>query len=320
MKILSEGDRLPAGWGATAVSIGAFDGVHLGHRALIGEMKLRASELGVASVVVTFDRHPATVVRPESAPKLLTDLPHRLELLASTGVDGVLVARFDASRAAQAAEDFVVRVLVDQLRVRLVVVGQNFHFGRGRVGDLALLAKLGESYGFDVEGVELVAGDRGRAGDSGGSGPISSTRIRALLAEGQVEEAAELLGRDHEVRGTVVRGDGRGGAELGCPTANLAVDPAIALPKLGIYAGYADGPGFTDAPMVASLGVRPTYHSSADPLLEVHLIDFEGDLYGAELKVRFRRRLRDEVAFSSSAELVAQIERDLADARRTLGL
>jgi riboflavin kinase/FMN adenylyltransferase len=320
VKILSEGDRLPAGWGATAVSIGAFDGVHLGHRALIGEMKLRASELGVASVVVTFDRHPATVVRPESAPKLLTDLPHRLELLASTGVDGVLVARFDASRAAQAAEDFVVRVLVDQLRVRLVVVGQNFHFGRGRVGDLALLAKLGESYGFDVEGVELVAGDRGRAGDSGGSGPISSTRIRALLAEGQVEEAAELLGRDHEVRGTVVRGDGRGGAELGCPTANVAVDPAIALPKLGIYAGYADGPGFTDAPMVASLGVRPTYHSSADPLLEVHLIDFEGDLYGAELKVRFRRRLRDEVAFSSSAELVAQIERDLADARRTLGL
>lgn len=320
MKILSEGDRLPAGWGATAVSIGAFDGVHLGHRALIGEMKLRASELGVASVVVTFDRHPATVVRPESAPKLLTDLPHRLELLASTGVDGVLVARFDASRAAQAAEDFVLRVLVDQLRVRLVVVGQNFHFGRGRVGDLALLAKLGESYGFDVEGVELVAGDRGRAGDSGGSGPISSTRIRALLAEGQVEEAAELLGRDHEVRGTVVRGDGRGGAELGCPTANVAVDPAIALPKLGIYAGYADGPGFTDAPMVASLGVRPTYHSSADPLLEVHLIDFEGDLYGAELKVRFRRRLRDEVAFSSSAELVAQIERDLADARRTLGL
>jgi riboflavin kinase/FMN adenylyltransferase len=320
VKILSEGDRLPAGWGATAVSIGAFDGVHLGHRALIGEMKLRASELGVASVVVTFDRHPATVVRPESAPKLLTDLPHRLELLASTGVDGVLVARFDASRAAQAAEDFVLRVLVDQLRVRLVVVGQNFHFGRGRVGDLALLAKLGESYGFDVEGVELVAGDRGRAGDSGGSGPISSTRIRALLAEGQVEEAAELLGRDHEVRGTVVRGDGRGGAELGCPTANVAVDPAIALPKLGIYAGYADGPGFTDAPMVASLGVRPTYHSSADPLLEVHLIDFEGDLYGAELKVRFRRRLRDEVAFSSSAELVAQIERDLADARRTLGL
>ncbi len=231
-------------------------------------------------MVVTFDRHPAYVVRPESAPKQLTGLEQKLELLADCGVDRTLVVPFDEKRANETAEDFVKEVLVDQLSARLVVVGEDFHFGHGRKGNVALLREQGARYGFDVVGVGLTGE---------GSEPVSSTRIRALLTEGSVEEAARLLGRPHEVRGPVVRGDGRGGPELGFPTANVAVADDIALPADGMYAGYFTGTDGQARPAAVYVGRRPTFYEpgTAPVLVEAYLLDFEGDLYGQPARVAF---------------------------------
>ena len=220
-------ERVPSGampGPGTAVTIGAYDGVHLGHRALLRDLSERAAAEGLSTVVVTFDRHPASVVRPDSAPKQLTSLEQKLELLAECGIGRTLVVPFDEARADETAEEFVQEVLVDQLGARLVVVGEDFHFGHGRKGNVELLRRLGAEHGFEVVGVGLT---------DDGSEPVSSTRIRGLIAEGDVAGAARLLGRPHEVRGPVVRGDGRGGPELGFPTANMAVDDDIALPADG---------------------------------------------------------------------------------------
>ena len=192
----------------TAVTIGAYDGVHLGHRALLRDLSERAAAAGLSTVVVTFDRHPASVVRPASAPKQLTTLEQKLELLAECGIDRTLVVPFDATRAEESAEDFVKEVLVDELAARLVVVGEDFHFGHGRRGNVELLRRLGADDGFEVVGVGLT-------GD--GREPVSSTRIRALIAEGDVEGAARLLGRPHEVRGPVVHGRRPGRPRTGVP-------------------------------------------------------------------------------------------------------
>ncbi|MFP5326102.1 MAG: bifunctional riboflavin kinase/FMN adenylyltransferase, partial [Acidimicrobiia bacterium] len=234
MEIVRDLAACPRPENGCVVTIGAYDGVHLGHRAVIAEVRRLAGERRCATALVTFDRHPATVVRPESAPKLLTDLDQKLELLASTGLDYVLVIRFDAERSQESAEDFVQEVLADCLSARAVVVGHDFHFGRGRAGNVSLLAAMGGELGFDVLGLRLTEG----AGEA-----ISSTRVRTLLGAGRVEDAAELLGRPHQVRGVVRSGDRRG-RELGFPTANVHVPADILLPADGIYAGWflrADG-------------------------------------------------------------------------------
>ena len=210
----------------SVVTIGAYDGVHLGHRAVIDEVRARASTLGVPTAVVTFDRHPAAVVRPTSAPRLLTDTDQKLELLADAGVDYTLVLHFDEERSHESAEDFVNEVLAGCLRARLVVVGEDFHFGRNRGGNVELLRRMGPNLGFEVEGLTLVP-------VPGVEGPVSSTAIRRTLVEGDVVTAARLLGRPHEVRGAVERGDGRGGNVLGFPTANVAVPNEIQLPADG---------------------------------------------------------------------------------------
>ena len=297
------------------VTIGVYDGVHLGHRALIGRVQTMAGELDAASAVVTFDRHPATVVRPDSAPKLLTDLAQRLELLASTGLDYAVVIPFDEERAQESAGDFVREVLVDCLRARAVVVGHDFHFGHGRAGNVPLLQRMGAEFGFDVLGISRV-GD----GDADGEGNVvSSTRIRRALAGGDVAAAAALLGRPHEVRGVVVRGDQRG-RDLGFPTANVAVPADVLLPADGIYAGWYERPdaaGRSVHPTAISVGRRPTFYDDAEAsLLEAYLLDFDGDLYGEEARVRFVARLRGEVKFDSVDALVAQMARDV-DATRT---
>jgi riboflavin kinase / FMN adenylyltransferase len=302
--------------GGSAVTIGAYDGVHLGHRALLAELRLRGREGGLTVVVVTFDRHPATVVRPDSAPAQLCDLDQKLELLASAGVDRTVVVPFTVERANETAEDFVSSVLVGGLDARLVVVGEDFHFGHGRKGNVALLAELGSTAGFVVEGVTLST-------DPGGGGPgwapISSTRIRSLVADGQVESAAVLLGRPHQVRGPVVHGDHRGGAELGFPTANVAVPAGICLPAAGIYAGWYERPDGTVWETAISVGRRPTFYGDGGELLvEAFLLDFTGDLYGEEARVSFVARLRDEQAFDSVDALVEQMGRDVASARRRL--
>ena len=296
----------------SVVTIGAYDGVHLGHRAVIDEVRARASAQAAESVVVTFDRHPASVVRPESAPPLLTDLAQKLELLAATGVDRTLVIGFDQARSEESAEDFVSEMLVGRLNARSVVVGHDFHFGRGRGGNVALLSEMGNRLGFDVLGMRLV-------GDGTGTAAVSSTRIRGLLKEGAVAEAVPLLGRPHEVRGQVVHGDGRAGAELGVPTANVAVPSEILLPAAGIYAGRYQRPDGSSIPAALSLGRRPTFYPEGAPLLlEAHLLDFKGDLYGEEARVRFIGRLREELRFESAAALVEQMHRDVADVRALL--
>jgi riboflavin kinase/FMN adenylyltransferase len=296
----------------SVVTIGAYDGVHIGHRAVIAEVRARAAAQGAESVVVTFDRHPASVVRPESAPRLLTDLDQKLELLASTGIDRVVLVRFDQERARESAEDFVFELLVQRLRVRGVIVGHDFHFGRDRRGNVALLSEMGNRFGFDVLGMRLV-------GEGSATDVVSSTRIRQLLGEGRVEAVAPLLGRPHEVRGRVEHGDGRAGAQLGFPTANLAVAADILLPADGIYAGRYQRPDGSFLPAALSLGRRPTFYPEGAPLLlEAHVLDFTGDLYGETARVRFTARIRDELRFETVEALVTQMAADVARTRQLL--
>src|SRR3954453_6966914 len=309
MEVLTDPAACPNLPDGAVVTIGAYDGVHLGHRGLIGWVGTLAKELGCASAVVTFDRHPATVVRPEAAPKLLTDLDKKLELLASTGVDYTLVIQFDEERSRESAEDFVTEVLVGCLRARAVVVGHDFHFGQGRQGNVPFLQEMGARYNFDVLGINLFPAE---------GEPVSSTRIRNRLLEGDVETAARLLGRPHEVRGVVMHGDARG-RELGFPTANVAVPEEILLPADGIYAGWYEQPNGEVRPAAISLGRRPQFYVDADSsLLEAYLLDFDGDLYDQPAKVRFVARLRGEQRFDSVDALVAQMGRDVDAARTAL--
>ncbi len=295
----------------SAVTIGSYDGVHLGHRAVLGELRRLADSTGAGATVVTFDRHPATVVRPQSAPKLLTDLDQKLELLEATGsVDVVVVVRFDWDRSQEEPEDFVEEILVDGLAARTVIVGEDFRFGRQRRGDVGLLRAAGERWGFDVVGFGLV--------EAGGDEPVSSTAIRRLLAAGEVEAAAGLLGRLHEVRGVVASGDHRGEG-MGFPTANVSPPPDVLLPSPGIYAGWYVRPDGTCHQSAISFGVRPTFHADDSPLvLEAYLLDFAGDLYGETGRVRFARRLRDEVRFESADALAAQVAADVEATRQAL--
>jgi riboflavin kinase/FMN adenylyltransferase len=298
----------------SVITIGAFDGVHLGHAAVVAQVRRAASELGARSVVVTFDRHPASVVRPESAPRLLTDLPTKLELLADTGLDATVVLRFDEARSHESARDFVQEVLVDALATRAVVIGEDFHFGRHREGNVALLRQLGPEFDFEVQPVALV--ERPDGVDE----PVSSTAIRRSLAGGEVDVAARLLGHLYEARGPVVTGDMRGRL-LGFPTANVEVPNAMCHPADGVYAGWYVRPDGTVHPCAINLGRRPTFYEHADhSLLEAHLLDFSGDLYGEPARVRFQSFLRSERKFDGIDALIAQLKHDIESARRILGV
>jgi riboflavin kinase/FMN adenylyltransferase len=296
-----------------AVTIGAYDGVHLGHRLVIDRVRRVAMEQDLASAVVTFDQHPAAVVRPESAPRLLTDLDQKLELLGDTGVDYVLVVRFDQARSEESAEDFVREVLVGCLDTRAVVVGHDFHFGYKRRGNVALLQTMGAELGFDVTGLRLFPGGPGGL-------PVSSTRIRELLTAGEVGEAAALLGRPHQVRGIVTPGDRRGHG-LGFPTANVGVPDLVAVPADGVYGGWYLRPDGVRRPAAISVGRRPTfYEDRALVLLEAYILDFDGDLYGEAARVEFVAHLRGQARFESVEELVAQMDRDVVATRQVLGI
>lgn len=296
----------------TVVTIGAYDGVHLGHQAVVAQVRSIASEQGSLSVVLTFDQHPAMVVRPESAPQLLTNNEQRLELLAQTGIDATVVMSFDDAQAHESPESFVQRVLVGALGVRTIVVGKDFHFGHDRKGNVDLLEKVGRVNNFDVRPVELVPRIDGI------DEPISSTAIRRALAGGDVTRAASMLGRLHEVRGTVIMGDQRGRL-LGFPTANVVVPNTTCVPADGVYAGWYERPNGEVHPCAINLGRRPTFYEHADhSLLEAHLIDFNGDLYGEEAEVRFAHFLRSERKFDGIEAIVAQLSVDVRHARELL--
>ncbi len=282
MKVARRPEELPAA--ERAVAIGSFDGVHLGHRIVLEA----ARSAGRLATVVTFWPHPRLVLG--NRVELLSTLDRRLELLDDAGMDEALVVDFTPELARREPDAFAESIL-RQIGARAIAVGENFRFGRGASGDPSLLAKLG----FDVRLVPTLEG-------------ISSTTIRALLREGDVVAAARLLGRPAEVEGTVVLGDQRGGT-LGYPTANLAVPPDLLVPAYGIYAGSALGHR-----AAISIGVNPHY-GGAERRIEPYLLDFEGDLYGRRLVVELWRRLRDERAYASEEELVAQIAKDVEEAR-----
>lgn len=296
------------------VTIGAFDGVHLGHRRLIERVKAAADDIGALSAVVTFDRHPASVVRPASAPRLLTGLEDKLALLGATGLDIAVVLTFDQAAAQQRPEDFVEEVLVGCLHARAVVVGHDFHFGRGREGDVAFLQRAGARMGFDVTGIRLVCG-----GEEGAEGPpVSSTRIRELIGEGDMPGAARLLGRWYSLQGVVGHGDKRG-RELGYPTANLEVAREMQLGADGVYAGWYLRPDGTRHQTAVSIGRQPTFYADRSySLVEAFLLDFQGDLYDEVGTVELVERLRGQVKFASVEALVDQMAVDVAQTRRTL--
>jgi len=295
------------------VTIGVYDGVHLGHRAVLGAVGAEAARRSIASAVVTFNRHPAQILRPDAAPLLLTDIDQKLELLESTGIDDVVVVHFDNETARERPEHFVKRVLVEQLRARLVVVGEDFHFGFQRSGNVELLREAGRDWGFDVIGHRLVGADGAAARPER---QVSSTAIRRALTEGRLADANAMLGRAHELRGTVVTGDQRG-RTIGFPTANVAVATDLCLPSEGIYAGglrRADG---TELDAAIYLGRRPTFYDDrAAMVLEVHCLDWSGDLYGEPVAVTFTDRLRGDQRFDSVDALATQLQLDCDDARR----
>ncbi len=316
MEIIRDIGECPPRPRGTAVTIGAYDGVHRGHQAVISSVRDLAAGRGLETAVVTFDRHPASVVRPESAPKLLTDLEQRLELLAIAGVDLTVVLPFDENRAKEPAEHFVATVLGACLSARVVVVGADFHFGHRRRGNVALLEELGIEHGFEVVGLELVGADWH---DAETEASVSSTLIRRLLAAGDVTAAGALLGRHHEVRGTVVKGDQRG-RELGFPTANLEIPDRIQLPADGVYAAWYVRPNGEFHPAAASVGRRPTFYDDQPfSLVEAHLLDFDADLYGESGNLLFVERLRGQHKFDSAEDLVAHLHRDVDHCRSVLG-
>jgi riboflavin kinase/FMN adenylyltransferase len=307
--IIHETDSAPADGQRSVITIGAYDGVHRGHQAVIAQVRNEAARLGCRSVVVTFDRHPASVVRPESAPKLLTDIDQKMAALDATGVDATFVVRFDAEAATEDPAAFVRRVLVDTLRAQLIVVGEDFHFGHKRRGNVALLRELGQQHDFEVVPVQLIARPDGVAE------PVSSTSIRRALAGGQVEVAANLLGRPFSVSGVVVHGDKRG-RTIGFPTANIEVPNAMCLPADGVYSGVVQRADGSTHVCAINLGRRPTFFEYADhSLLEAHLLDFDGDLYGERVMVTFEHFLRSERKFEGLESIKTQLQLDVAAAR-----
>jgi riboflavin kinase/FMN adenylyltransferase len=300
---------LPPGAGSffrTVVTIGNFDGVHLGHQAILTRVCRRARELGGEAVAVTFDPHPLKVLRPDAEVPMLTTPQQKVQLLADSGLQAVVVLPFTPEFAALPARDFVNRYFCERLRVREVVVGHDYCFGRGREGNIDLLKEMGRSHGFTVQVVWAVEVD---------GAVVSSSLIRALIRLGKVEEAAHLLGRDYAVTGRVVRGKGRGAKLLGVPTANLQPDNEL-LPASGIYAVQVRRGAETLAG-VANIGTCPTF-DNIELSLEVHLLDFQENLYGESLEVEFVARQREERRFTSLEALAAQIRRDISRAREIL--
>ena len=285
------------------LAIGNFDGVHLGHTALLGRLAQVAQELGLPPTILTFEPHPREFFAPDSAPARLTTLREKLELLADQGVAQAMVCPFNAAFAALSAEQFVEQVLCRGLQVRHLIIGDDFRFGRGRQGDYSLLEVAGQHLGFGVEAMESVVADGER---------VSSSGVRRALAGGQMAHAARLLGRPYAMDGQVSHGD-KIGRQLGFATANIRVKHNP-LPMTGVFAVEVAGLGEQLLPGVANLGVRPTVGGTR-PLLEVHLFDFDRDIYGAHISVRFVQKLRDEQRFPNLDALKAQIAADAAAAR-----
>ena len=302
--------EIPADHGSAAVTIGKFDGVHAGHRAVIARLLELARERDLVATVVTFDRHPMSLLRPEACPEPLASKAQRLELLEAAGVDATLMLTFDEALAALAPEEFVESILVRALDTRLLLVGADFRFGSHGAGDVALLQRLGAVHGFEVVIIPDVEGGEGSR--------ISSTRIRELLTEGRVGEAATALGQLHTIRALVVHGEARG-RTLGYPTANLAREVEGLIPRDGVYAAWLTANGVR-YPAAVSIGNNPTFEGIPDKTVEAHAIDQHFDLYDTTVEISFVEYVRPMHKFPSAVELAEQMGRDELTIRGILGV
>lgn len=305
MEVINGLESFPKQRAPVVLCLGMFDGVHRGHRALIEEALARTRDLDGRCVVLTFNPHPVRVIAPPPDPLLLTTLPERLELLAGLGVDLTGVVRFDETIRRQSADAWI-RTLTDATGMRAVFCGPNYAFGYDREGTTELLREFGKRDGFDVHTVPAVEID---------GTVVSSTAIRSLVRAGEMGDAARLLGRWYAVHGEIVRGDGRG-VELGFPTANMLPPEDKVLPHTGIYATFVHTAERAYG-AATSVGTRPTF-GGREVVVESHLLDYEGNLYGETIGIHFVRRLRDELAFPSVDPLIAQMQEDVAATRRIL--
>ncbi|MGN6380573.1 MAG: bifunctional riboflavin kinase/FAD synthetase [Gaiellales bacterium] len=297
-------DAVPAG--RRSLALGSFDGVHRGHQLVIERAMAAAREHDAVSTVVTFHPHPMAVLRPEMAPHELSTLARRTELVSELGPDELVVLRFTREFSQIDAERFASEVLAEGLGAVHVTVGRNFRYGHRAQGGLASLTEAGERLGFGVSGMPLVELH---------GGPVSSSRIRSLIADGDVQTATELLGRPPWLEGEVTRGDGRGRG-LGFPTANVGAAPRSALPGRGVYAGRARVDGASHVAAI-SVGYNPTFTDSRDAVrVEAHLLDFDRDIYGRHMLLEFTHRLRDEERFGTVDDLISQLHRDVLETRR----
>ena len=308
MKIFKGLAGVPAGFGPSAVTIGKFDGVHQGHRAVIGRLRDIAEAEGLKAAVVTFDRNPLALLAPDKCPDPLVSVRQKLELLATTGIDATLMLPFDRALASVPATEFVERVLVDTLAAKAVLVGRDFRYGARGAGDVALLTDLGATFGFTVEVIDDVTPEDGRR--------VSSTWVRELLAEGDVRHATELLGHTPTVSGIVVHGAARG-RELGFPTANLTPESEGLIPADGVYAGWLTDAG-TRYPAAISVGDNPTFEGVAKKQVEAYVLDRELDLYDHVVDIEFVERIRGMVAFTNVPDLIDTIRNDVDRSREIL--
>lgn len=284
----------------TVLTIGNFDGIHRGHAAMLERLTAKARELGLSSTVLTFEPHPRELFTPDQAPARLTSLREKLVLMEGYGVDNVFLCHFDRRLASLGAEDFIRQIVVDGLKARHVIIGDDFRFGKGRAGNFEMLETVGRQWGYSVEAMGTVDHDGLR---------VSSSAVRDALAAGQLELAAHLLGRPYGIAGRVYHGD-KIGRTLGFPTANVQLKRKR-VPLTGVYAAMVAGLDKRHLPGAASIGVRPTLRDGLKPTLEVHLLDFDREIYGAHVTVYFMHKLREEEKYPSLEALTAQIALDV---------
>jgi riboflavin kinase/FMN adenylyltransferase len=289
----------------TGATIGVFDGVHVGHQELIGALIKESKALLVTPTVITFNRHPDYYLNPRKAPKMLSSLNQRLRWFNQLGVKKVLVIEFNKEFASIKAEDFIKEILLKKLKTKLIVVGKNFKFGYKRLGDTALLERLSKPFGYQLE----IFGPFEHKGNV-----VSSTLVRSLVNQGDIQSAQEFLGRPYQIEGVVVKGDGRG-LQLGYPTANIATSPEILWPPNGIYAGAIEVPGVGNFKTAVSIGNRPTFYDEGPRALEAYLLDFSGNLYDKEVFLSFFKKLRNEIKFKTVEDLLVQMVTDVQEVR-----
>lgn len=311
MEPIYEGSPIPPLPRGAVVAVGTFDGVHRGHERVLAETTRLAREMQCPSVVITFDRHPASVVRPESAPRIITTMKQKFDRFAELGVDIVYAVRFDEARSLTSASDFFSEIVVGVWRAGAIVSGPGFRFGHRQSGDVALLEELGARGNVKVREVDLLL-------DEVTGEPVSSQSIRDALAAGDIVTSKRLLGREPEIEGVVEHGDQRG-RTIGFPTANVAAAGDIQLPVDGVYAGWYERPDGSAHRSAISIGRRPTFYTDNGLLLvEAHLLDFDGDLYDEIGRVRIQEWIRGQLRFGSADELAAQLKADVAKTRELM--